>query len=71
MGNLKQFVNNQNPKGSPAGNLEMINQFRDFARNYHGNPQQAVMQMLQNGQINNQQLQQAMEQAKQLQRFLR
>lgn len=50
---------------------ETIQQFQQFKNSFKGNPKQAVMQMLQNGQISNPQLQQAMQMAKQLQGILK
>lgn len=55
----------------PAEQNNMLQQLVNFRRTFKGNPQQAVMSMLQSGQINNAQLQQAMEQAKQISKLLR
>lgn len=49
----------------------MLQQLNEFKRTYTGNPKQAVMQMLQNGQITNPQLQQAMQMAKQIQNMIK
>lgn len=49
-----------------ANTQQMINRIKAFKQAYKGNPKQAVMQMLQSGQINNTQLQQAMQMANQL-----
>ena len=49
----------------------MLQQFQQFRNSFTGDPKQAVMSMLQRGQINNAQLQQAMQTAQQLQAFLR
>ena len=49
----------------------MLQQLSEFKRTYTGNPKQAVMQMLQNGQITNPQLQQAMQMAKQIQNMIK
>ena len=60
--NLKQPV--QNP--SPAGfNLEMIQQVKQFAKTLKGNPKDQVMRMVQQGLRSNEQLQQAMNMARQ------
>lgn len=56
---------------SSGVNPQMLQQLNDFRRNYTGNPKQAVMQMLHNGQITNPQLQQAMQMAKQIQTMLK
>ena len=63
---LQQLSQNQQPTQN-----NMLQQLINFKKTYRGDPRQAVMQMLQSGQINNAQLQQAMEQAKQLSKLLR
>lgn len=50
---------------------DMLKQFQQFKNNFRGDPKQVVMNMLQNGQITNPQLQQAMQMAKQLQGILK
>lgn len=57
----------------PAGNnpMQMLQQFQQFKKNFQGNPQQMVQQMLQSGQINNAQLQQAMQMARQFRQFIK
>lgn len=52
-------------------NPQMLQQLNEFRRTYTGNPKQAVMQMLQKGQITNPQLQQAMQMAKQIQTMIK
>ena len=64
---LQQLAQHQ----QPAQNNNMLQQLINFKKTYRGDPRQAVMSMLQSGQINNAQLQQAMEQAKQLSKLLR
>lgn len=54
-----------NNNGSIMPNQEMIQRIRAFGQQYRGNPKQAVMQMLQSGQITNPQLQQVMQMANQ------
>lgn len=63
---LQQLSRNQQ-----SAQNNMLQQLINFKKTYRGDPRQAVMQMLQSGQINNAQLQQAMEQAKQLSKLLR
>ena len=63
---LQQLAQHQQPTQN-----SMIQQLINFKKTYRGDPRQAVMNMLQSGQINNAQLQQAMEQAKQLSKLLR
>lgn len=55
----------------PGISPQVLSQFQQFKNSFRGNPKQAVMQMLQNGQITNPQLQQAMQMAKQLQGILK
>lgn len=50
---------------------EMVQQFKQFKSSFQGNPKQQVMRMVQQGLRSNQQLQQAMNMAQQLQGFLR
>ena len=58
-----------NPNGNP--NQAMLQQLINFKQQFNGNPQQAVMQMLSQGKINNNQLQQAMQPAKQLSNLIK
>lgn len=51
--------------------MQMVQQFQQFKNSFRGDPKQAVMNMLANGQINNSQLQQAMQMAKQLKGILK
>lgn len=64
---------NNAPAGASTGgiNPQMLQQLCEFKRNYAGNPKQAVMQMLQRGQITNPQLQQAMQMARQIQGLIK
>lgn len=66
---LQQLAQMQ--QGASTGNNAMLQQLINFKKTYRGDPRQAVMQMLQSGQIDNNQLQRAMEQAKQLSKLLR
>ena len=56
---------NQPPHASNPNN--MMQQFQQFRNDFRGNPQQMVQQMLRSGQINEAQLQQAMQMARQFQ----
>ena len=49
----------------------MLQQFQQFRNSFRGNPQQMVQQMLQSGQINEAQLQQAMQMARQFQHIVK
>lgn len=57
----------------PSGHnpMQMMQQFQQFRNNFRGNPQQMVQHMLQTGQINEAQLQQAMQTARQFQQFVK
>lgn len=50
---------------------QMIQQFNQFKNTFRGNPKQQVMSMIRQGMRSNQQLQQAMNMAQQIQGFLR
>lgn len=63
--------NTPQPTGGFNNQMEMIQQFQKFKQSFRGDPKQAVMQMLSNGQINNGQLQQAMQMARQLKGILK
>lgn len=63
-------VSTNSIKGGTAFSPEMIQQFMQFKRGFKGDPKQAVMGMLSNGQISNPQLQQAIQMAKQFQSFI-
>ena len=57
--------------GAVNPQMQMVQQFQQFKNSFRGDPKQAVMNMLANGQINNSQLQQAMQMAKQLKGILK
>ena len=52
-------------------NPQMLQQLTEIKGTYTGNPKQAVMQMLQRGQITNPQLQQAIQMARQIQTLIK
>lgn len=62
---------NQTPATQGGLNPQMLQQLNTFKQTYKGNPKQAVMQMLQRGQITNPQLQQAMQMARQIQNLIK
>lgn len=64
---LQQLAQRQ----QPVEQNNVLQQLVNFRRTFRGDPKQAVMSMLQSGQINNAQLQQAMAQAKQISKLLR
>lgn len=51
-------------------NMNILNQFMQFAQNFKGDPQQQVQQMLNSGQITQQQYDNAVRMAQQLQQML-
>ena len=51
--------------------MQLMQQFQQFRNTFQGNPQAMVQQMLQTGQINEAQLQQAMQMAKQFQHMIK
>ena len=51
-------------------NMNILNQFMQFAQNFKGDPQQQVQQMLNSGQITQQQYDNAVRLAQQLQQML-
>lgn len=56
----------------PFGNMQnFMNQFNQFRKTIHGDPQQMVNEMLRNGQINQSQLDQAKQMAQQIQSMMR
>ena len=59
------------PRSNSAFSPEMLQQLKQFKNTFRGNPKQQVMSMVQQGLRSNQQLQQAMNMAQQLQSFLR
>ena len=48
----------------------MLQQFQQFAQNFKGDPRQQIQQMLNSGQISQQQYNDAVQKAQQLQRML-
>lgn len=56
---------------APVPNNQMVQQFKQFQQTFKGDPKQTVMNMLSQGQINNNQLQQAMQMAKQMQHMFK
>lgn len=62
----------RNQGGDQAANsMQLLQQIRSFQQNYRGDPKQAVMQMVRSGQVNNAQLQQAMQMAQQIQQMFK
>lgn len=67
------ILGNKSASASPSmgANPNILQQIQAFGASYKGDPKQAVMQMLQQGRINNLQLQQAIQTAKQIQNMLK
>ena len=64
--------NNNNTPSSRGNNpMEMLNQFKQFASSFKGDPKQEVMNLVQSGKMSQAQLQQLMGMAKQVGRFLK
>lgn len=61
MGAIPMFGNVQN----------FMSQFNQFKQMFNGDPQQTISQMLQNGQINQNQIDQAKQMAEQIQQMMR
>ena len=59
------------PLGNSILSPDMLNQFNQFKNSFRGDPKQQVMRMVQQGMRSNQQLQQAMNMARQLQGILK
>lgn len=57
--------------GLSSNNSNMIQQFIKFAKNFKGNPEQAVEQMLANGEITQEQYNTAVNRARQLEPLLK
>lgn len=72
---MANSILNSGMQAQPASqspiNTQMLQQLSEFKKSYKGNPKQAVMQMLQRGQITNPQLQQAMQLARQIQSMIK
>ncbi len=60
-----------NPLYNMMGNQNsLLQRFQQFKQSFHGNPQQQVQQLLNSGKITQQQYDQAVQQAKALQKML-
>lgn len=56
---------------SIGNNMDFFSQFEQFKQTIHGDPKQIVQQMLNRGQITQEQLNSAMEKANQMMRFIK
>lgn len=61
-----------NSMPGPIGNMtQMVQQFKQFRQTFQGDPKQKVMEMLQSGQISQDDLNKAQQMASQFQQFLK
>ena len=56
--------------GGGNGFMQMMQQFQQFKANFHGDPKAEVEKLLQSGRLNQQQLNQLQQMAKQLQSLM-
>lgn len=63
-------MNNPLIEKMPSGN-DFITQFMQFRKEFQGDPKQMIQKMLNNGQITQEQLNNAMNKANQLMRFVK
>ena len=69
---MANSILNSQPQQTPAQpNNQMLQQFQQFKRDFNGNPQQAVMNMIASGQRSQTQLQEAMNYARQFQNLFK
>lgn len=54
----------------PGNIMNIISQFQQFKQMYHGDPQQQIQEMLNSGKISQQQYNQAVQMANELQKYL-
>ena len=66
MNPLFTLLNNAN---NPA--MQILQRFNEFRRNYSGNPQQHIQQLMQSGRITQAQYNQAVQMAQQLQNMIK
>ena len=59
-------------QNTPLGNMQgLINEYQNFRNTFSGDPQKKIQEMLANGQITQQQVNQARSMASQFQKFLK
>ena len=67
---MSSLYNDFNP--NPISNMgQMLNQFNQFRSTFSGNPEAQVKQMIQNGQMSQEQFNQIAQMANQLYRFIK
>ena len=62
---------NPNPMGNMGQMGQMLNKFNQFRSTFSGNPEAQVKQMIQNGQMSQEQFNQIAQMANQLYRFIK
>lgn len=68
---LFKTFGNQQSQNSPFSNMSnFLNRFNQFRQNFNGNPEQMVQQMLNSGQMSQEQFNQASNMAKQIMQFM-
>lgn len=69
---MNNIFNAMQGYNNPFGNMQnMMNQFQQFKRTFQGDPQQTINQMLQSGQINQMQVEQAKKMAEQFRSLMK
>ena len=68
MNPLFQMMNNGAPAQGPANNL--LQRFQQFQQAFRGDPRQQVQQLLNSGRVSQQQYNQAVQMAQQLQKMM-
>ena len=68
---LFNMFGKQNPFINNNGFINMMNQFQEFKQNFSGDPQQQVQQLLNSGQMSQQQFNQLSTMATQFQNMMR
>lgn len=72
MGNPLYSGNTNMPMGGPFGNMmNLVSQFNQFKNNFQGDPRAQVQQLLNSGQMSQEQLNKLQAMAQQLQGFLK
>ena len=69
--NLFNMFGRQNTMPTNNGFFNMINQFNQFKKNFNGDPRQQIQQLLDSGQMSQQQFNQLSQMATQFQNMMR
>ncbi len=68
--NSNPLINGVNNRGGKAPTGNLISQFLQFKRDFKGDPQEALNNMLASGQVSEEQVKQAQEQAQSIMKLL-